>query len=551
MMNNPWLIFSSILIFNAVVALVIAFILTRRPRKPGIQPLTLMFVSLAVWSFGYAMITLSPDLDAKIFWLRVENIGIQPVAVLWFMFAMIYTKMDRWLENKLLVAALWIIPALSLVFILSDSWFHFYYSTVRVATDAGGPLVISRGPFYLYALLYTYALDLAGLVALVRRFLISRAVYRKQTPYLIGAVLVPFSLNLVYQLAPGILPIFPAPVDLTPLSFTITGTLLAASIFGLRLLDLVPIARDNVMDHIPEMVFVLDDKERIIDANAVAQKWLGKPFNEILGREPMEVFQNWPQLLQRFFFLEYSREEIEVSGDSPRTLEVIITPIYDRRKQLEGRVILAYDITDRKQLEKDLKTANDSLQIQLNENERLRLQLQEQAIRDPLTGVFNRRYFAEALDNETARATRENSHFSIIILDVDHFKRFNDTHGHKCGDLVLQTLAKFLLQNTRRSDIVCRFGGEEFVILMPDANLESAYERAELFRGQFASLVVEYEGKQLKCTFSAGVACFPIHSTSGEALLGLADQALYISKANGRNQVTIHSPEGPVITPAK
>src|SRR5690606_7310067 len=108
---------------------------------------------------------------------------------------------------------------------------------------------------------------------------------------------------------------------------------------------------------------------------------------------------------------------------------------------------------------------NQSLQSQLNENEQLRLQLQEQAIRDPLTGVFNRRFFAESLDTETAQALRDNTPFSIIIMDVDHFKQFNDTYGHKCGDIVLQHLAKFLTDNTRRGDIVCRYGGEEFVIL--------------------------------------------------------------------------------------
>jgi diguanylate cyclase (GGDEF)-like protein/PAS domain S-box-containing protein len=304
---------------------------------------------------------------------------------------------------------------------------------------------------------------------------------------------------------------------------------------------IIRIARSKVMEQLPEMVFVLDEKERIIDANAVAQKWLGKPLGEIIGRDPLEVFKEWPQLLQRFFFMEYTREEVEIPGDPPRTIETIMTPIFNSEQKLEGRVILAYDITDRKNLEKELKAANESLQAQLNENERLRLQLQEQAIRDPLTGVYNRRYFAEALENETARAFREQTPFSIIILDVDHFKKINDTYGHKCGDLILRSLAKFLQENTRRSDIVCRFGGEEFVILMPDAASDSAYERAELFRSQFAAMVNEYEGKQVTCSFSAGVASFPMHSNSGETLLNMADLALYQSKAQGRNRSTIYS----------
>lgn len=306
---------------------------------------------------------------------------------------------------------------------------------------------------------------------------------------------------------------------------------------------IIRIARGKVMEQLPEMVFVLDDKERIIDANAVAQKWLGKPLGEIIGHDPLDVFKEWPQLLQRFFFMEYTREEIEIPGDPPRTIETIMTPIFNSEQKLEGRVILAYDITDRKNLEKQLKAANESLQAQLDENERLRLQLQEQATRDPLTGVFNRRYFAEAVDKETARAIRENSPFSVFILDVDYFKKFNDNYGHKCGDLVLQTLANFLVENTRRSDIVCRFGGEEFVVLMPDAQVDAAYERAELFRKNFSELVVEYEGQQLKCTFSAGVASFPQHATSGELLLSYADEALYASKARGRNCVTIYKPE--------
>jgi diguanylate cyclase (GGDEF)-like protein/PAS domain S-box-containing protein len=306
---------------------------------------------------------------------------------------------------------------------------------------------------------------------------------------------------------------------------------------------IIRIARSKVMEHLPEMVFVLDEKELIVDANAVAQKWLGKPLDQILGGDPLDVFKEWPQLLQRFFFLEYTREEVEIPGDPPRILETIMTPIFNSKKELEGRVILAYDVTERKNLEKELKSANESLQTQLNENERLRLQLQEQATRDPLTGVFNRRYFAEALDKETARAIREGLPYSVFILDVDYFKKFNDTYGHKCGDLVLQTLANFLVENTRRSDIVCRFGGEEFVVLMPDAQVDAAYERAELFRKNFSELVVEYEGQQLKCTFSAGIASFPQHAASGEALLSLADEALYTSKANGRNCVTIYKPE--------
>lgn len=540
-MDIQWFIFAAILAVNAIAAFFIAILLLRRPSKPGLRSMTLTLFGLGTWSLSYALITISPSLGEKIFWLRLENIGIQFVPLFYFFFVMKYLRLDRWLMNKPAMLLFLVIPTLSLLIIFSDAWFHLYYTTVHTASTTGGPLLISRGPLYWVALAQTYSLSLIGTFALLWRFLRSRKVYGRQMPYMFAAVAIPFTLNVIYQLKPEILPIFDVPVDLTPLSFNVTAILLATSIFGLRLFDLVPIARDTVMEHIPEMVFVVDVHDRVIDANAMAQKWLGKSMVEIQGQDPIEVFRKWPQLLNRFFFTEYSREEIEIPGSPAHTLEIIVTPIFNSAKTLEGRVILARDITERKLLENQLKSVNQSLQKQLDENEQLRIQLQEQAIRDPLTGVYNRRFFAEALDRETARAKRENSPFSIIIMDVDRFKQFNDTYGHKCGDAVLRTLAKFLAENTRSGDIVCRYGGEEFIILMPDAATDSAFERADFLRSEFSALGIEYDGQSLKSTFSAGVASFPAHAASGEGLLILADKALYQSKSEGRNRVTVFS----------
>jgi diguanylate cyclase (GGDEF)-like protein/PAS domain S-box-containing protein len=549
-MDSKWLIFAIILIANAAIALAIALILLRRPAKPGIRSMTFMLLGLGIWSFSYAMITISATLEGKILWLRLENIGILSVPLMWFFFSLKYTRLDKRLTGKPVQLFFWILPVVSLIFIFSDNWFHLFYSSVHVASETGGPLIISRGFVYWLACTQAYLLILGGMIVLVRRFIQSRLTYRRQTPYLIGSVLVPFALNIIYQVNPAILPIFSSPVDLTPLSFNITAILLATSIFGLRLFDLVPIARDTVLEYIPELVFVVDAHDRVIDANVIAQKWLGKSLKEIEGQDPIEVFKKWPQFLNRFFFTERSREEVEIPGNPPHMLELVVTPIYNRLKNLEGRVIVARDITERKLLENKLKAVNQSLQKQLNENERLRLQLQEQAIRDPLTGVFNRRFFSEALDKETARAERENTTCSILILDVDLFKKFNDTYGHKCGDIVLQSLAGMLVQNTRRSDIVCRYGGEEFVILMTNTHTNSACERAESLRKQFEEMKIAFDGKLLTSTFSAGVASCPEHSINSEQLLVLADNALYQSKARGRNCVSVYSPKNNFSFPA-
>jgi diguanylate cyclase (GGDEF)-like protein/PAS domain S-box-containing protein len=301
----------------------------------------------------------------------------------------------------------------------------------------------------------------------------------------------------------------------------------------------MPIARYTVMEHIPEMVFVVDAHDRVLDANSVAQKMLDKSIDEIIGKHPMDVFKDWPQLVNRFLSADEIHEEIQIPGEPPRTVELVISHLYNRFNMLEGRVIVAHDITEHKWLENDLKYANEVLKLQLAKIDELRAQLQEQAIRDPLTNVYNRRYMAEFLDQEIARGARESYPVSVAIMDMDHFKQFNDNYGHKCGDIVLQAFANFLVEHTRRSDVVCRYGGEEFVILMPNAPLEASYERVEEWRQDFCESAIAYEDMKFSTTFSAGVAAFPEHGLTGDAILQAADKALYRSKNGGRNRVTM------------
>lgn len=532
-MDIQWIIFASVLLINTVTALVIAALLLRRSHAPGLNSLLLMLSMLAVWSFGYSMITLAPSLDLKRFWLKFENIGILTVPIFWFFFTIQYTRLDKWL-NKYTGALFFILPLISMILLLSNNWFHYYYASIQPVSEHGGPLIIERGPWYKFILFYPYLLQLISMGLLIWRAFQYRNIYRRQMFALLGAVLIPVLFNVFYQLTPSLGLAFSIRVDLTPISFTLSAALIAFGVFELRIFDLMPIARHTVMEHIPEMVFVVDIRNRVLDANVVAQKWLGKTAEEIIGKDPADVFQAWPELVKRYQLANETREEIVIPGAPPRTLELVVSLLHDRLNNLLGRVIVAHDITEHKHLENQLR-------IQLAENESLRAMLQEQAIRDPLTNVYNRRFLAESLDKEISWAKREERPVSIVILDVDYFKKFNDTYGHKCGDVVLQSIAQFLVGNTRNEDIVCRYGGEEFVILMSNATLESAYERTENWRQTLESTVFEYEGLKLNATFSAGVASFPLHGFDGESVLQSADKALYQSKNNGRNLVTLYN----------
>lgn len=538
-MNPEWIFFASILLLNSAAALLIAAFLARRPHAPGRRSLIAMLVMLVVWNFSYAMITLSTFPELKLLWLKLENVGILTVPIFWFFFAVRYNRLDRWL-NRYTAALFFIIPGISLVILFSEPWLHLYYTSISQISETGGPLVIERGPWYVIALFYSYLVSLAAIGLLLRRAIQHRNIYRRQMFVLIAAVLIPILVNVVYQLALSLRPESALRIDLTPISFTVTAVLIAVGVFGLRIFDLIPIARHTVLEHIPEMVFVVDAHDIVVDANTIAQRMLGKSMDEIIGKDPIEVFRDWPELLQRFLTANESRDQIQIPGDPPRTLEVVVTALYNSANQLEGRVIVAHDITEHKWLEKDLTFANETLTRQLQEINKLRDELQEQAIRDPLTNVYNRRYLVEFLDREVARAQRDSTDLSVVIMDVDNFKQFNDTYGHRCGDMVLQMIAAFLVQHTRRGDVVCRYGGEEFVILMPGASLETAYERAEMWRQIFSETAIEYEGMKLFATFSAGAASFPQHGLTDEAILQAADRALYQSKDAGKNKVTMY-----------
>jgi diguanylate cyclase (GGDEF)-like protein len=400
-------------------------------------------------------------------------------------------------------------------------------------------LVIGRGSWYVVALVNSYIFNLMGMAVLIWCAVQYRDLYRMQTIALIGAVLVPLLFNAFYQLAPTVLPTFSTRVDLTPISFTISAAMIAFGVFGLRIFDLIPIARYTVLEHIPELVLVVDANNRLLDANSVAQKILDQPMDELLGNYLSDLFGNWPDLLDRYLKANEVHEEIQIPGDPVRTFELVISGIYNRFNTLEGRVIVAHDITDQKCLQNDLQCANDTLKLQLAEIEELRARLQEQAIRDPLTNVYNRRYMAEFLDQEIARAAREKYPVSVAIMDMDNFKQFNDSYGHKCGDVVLQAFADFLVDHTRRSDVVCRYGGEEFVILMPNASLPVSYARVEDWRQDFSESAIPYDDLKFSATFSAGVATFPEHGLTGDEILQAADEALYRSKNDGRNRVSM------------
>jgi diguanylate cyclase (GGDEF)-like protein len=170
----------------------------------------------------------------------------------------------------------------------------------------------------------------------------------------------------------------------------------------------------------------------------------------------------------------------------------------------------------------------------------LRTKLENESIRDPLTGLFNRRFMEVALERELHRAQRRNATLAVVMLDVDHFKMLNDSFGHDAGDAVLCEVAESLKQSVRTEDVICRYGGEEFVIILPEISEPFALERADKIRRAINSLNVQFKGQSVRrISISVGLAMYPDHANNGDDLIRLADAALYEAKHAGRNQVQL------------
>jgi diguanylate cyclase (GGDEF)-like protein len=268
--------------------------------------------------------------------------------------------------------------------------------------------------------------------------------------------------------------------------------------------------------------------------NNAAEVQASKRFPEIIGTDLRSISELQPIVKKNFSKDKNTRFEFISPIDHLSWFNISVSPLYERKK-FRGWVAISEDITRRKEIENQLQQLNQRLTRQLGENKELQNQLREQANHDSLTGVYNRGYLSETLVREIARAERKNYPISLIMLDVDHFKNINDTYGHKTGDMVVIALGKMLVAESRKADCVSRFGGDEFILVMPEMNIENAYQKAEIWRNNFSKLKIPGIEKDFVITISIGIACYPINGINADMLLDAADKALYQAKQSGRN----------------
>jgi len=302
-----------------------------------------------------------------------------------------------------------------------------------------------------------------------------------------------------------------------------------------------------LLDESSDPIFMFGPDGQYLYVNQAFADGVGRHLEQIIYKKIWDVFPK-DEADKRFTVVKWVFENrqtrvIEVRvprADGDRYYITTAKPVLNPEGEVTNVICISKEITERKRMEQDLLRANEQLNAQIKEIETLHEHLREQAIRDPLTGLYNLRFLTESMKREIAQAIREKTSLSVVLLDIDHFKAFNDTYGHKAGDEVLQALGKMLSAQTRTGDIACRYGGEEFMIIMPSAPPGEAFKRAEQWRTMFEAMPIVSKGDTLSATLSAGVAAFPIHGSTDDDIWRAADNALYAAKSAGRNRVIVY-----------
>ena len=303
----------------------------------------------------------------------------------------------------------------------------------------------------------------------------------------------------------------------------------------------------SVFDSSNDAIVLTLPNEEIISCNPAFQRITGYERAEVLGKTP-RLLKSGQQNAE--FYLDmwasiirddrWQGELVNRRKDgSLFTALVSINAVRNEAGELQHYVGVTSDITERKRAQAAEREAALKLQQETVE----KMLLREQSIRDVLTGLYNRRYLDETLPREIARAKREGYPLAVIMVDIDHFKKVNDTYGHPAGDEVIRILGRILSEGAREGDVVCRYGGEEFVVALPRMDLDAAVARAEKWRLTAAEYCVTHGELEIRFSLSAGVANFPTHHADTDALLQCADSALYRSKNDGRNRVTLYEPQ--------
>ena len=478
-------------------------------RVPGAGEFSWLFLAVSLYALGYAFELSRTDLESVLQALRMEYLGVAPVPSFVLMFALHYTRgkpVAGWLKAVLLV-----IPCITIFLVFTVQYHSWYYINPHMINGEYFPVIsFERGPWYYVHVSYLLLGTASSAVILLRYALQAKGKKKQQALTMVAGTSAPLISGTAYVMG-----LIPNNIDSAPFSLVILGLINSFALFKLDLFELVPAARAIALDSIRDSFLVVDKNGIVQDYNQATLS--------LSGAEKIKIGDHLDETTlgkDLSPLLRGDSRQIEFTIRPPDGgINFFIANAYPIQSQWfssKGMCILIRDVT---------------------ENVNLMQKLRNQANLDGLTGLFNRRCLMELGERELEFCRQNRRMFGVMIIDLDHFKSVNDRYGHAAGDAVLKQVAASASQGLREGDILGRYGGEEFAVFLPGANLNTSLLVAERLRNIFLNMTIP-DWKEIKITASLGVRSEAVQgSTTLENMLQKADEALYRAKHQGRNQV--------------
>jgi diguanylate cyclase (GGDEF)-like protein len=511
-----------------VLQIVFGLVMRQRSSFPGRRYFLIANAGLAYWLALATLEQWTLDPGCKVWFAALTYLGIALVPLAWMMFIRRYAFGEQGPISTRSRLILLLFPTGVAAVALSSPWHGLFYAAgTGPSTDmAGGPVVYVHGPLFAINSALLYGFLVWAVVLLMRGLLMARRSYRLHFALLLLLTLPPMVANIAYVYAGFSLFRF----DPTPFFFIFTSMAYAFIILTNSHLDLVGIARKDFFDNFPSAIAVVDGNGRTHFINQAAE-----------GMMPPTEISEMLRAMVRSATLqgddEIDAQATTTAGQAVRVkMHAVLSPMGKQHRTI-GWMAVIEDVTAVQQMIAELTA---SLEEQSNELEQTRehsARLHSLAVRDPLTGALNRRGLEDALKTLLADGAPPNT-IAIALIDIDHFKQINDSHGHLVGDTVLVRFADIMMRTFRRSDLVFRVGGEEFLVLGPDLDSQTMSQRLDQARvalAEDAQVRTAVPDKPVR--FSAGLEHWEAGGSRSLAdVLRSVDQLLYAAKRNGRNR---------------
>ena len=628
------------LIVSTVINVVVTVVSWRRRKTKYGLYFTLSMVGITFWTLMAAFDYAATSLDLKILFATLEGWGYMSAHPLFVMFALSFAGYDSILKKRWARSLLFFVPVSNILLVTTNGLHGWVWQDfIRKANNV---VVFVHGPAYWWIYVTGNLLNLIIIISLTIASLKGSIFSKRQGRILLTSVLFVQGANIAYNTSFGGV----EGVDWTSVAFSVTGVLFLWALYGQKFLDIVPIAREMLIDGLRDGMVVLDLHGRIVDINQPAAEMLNSHPNNLIGKDLGE-FIPFAQALSKQPSEREIRTDLEIGDTDKQYVDVLVSPLFENQKRVVGHLIIFRDITSRKENELHLlrltqaveqsptsivitdfdgnityvnpqftkltgysydeaigknpnilqsgqtsdkeyremwqtiksgqiwkgeflnKKKNGDLyweqatlapvldhegriinfiavKADITERKHAQNELQRLARTDPLTEMFNRRYFFDVAVREFSEAIRYNKPLSVIILDLDLFKKINDTYGHLAGDQALIHIGKLLQQTTREPDISARYGGEEFVVLLPETDCTNAIVFAERLRILVEDTPIQIENDTIRLAISIGIAgkSKVNNVETFDQLISQADQALYEAKRKGRNRVVCYVEKG-------